>query len=112
TLQYRAVTDPLFEFKDPPPIEHEEAAFRLRLEDGKLRVEMKNHHATTESAREVVEPLLGDRRGAQPGTPRDVVRVRPARAHRPEPATPWRHRSTRDVQRQDQRRSPREDHFA
>jgi len=58
TLHYRVVTDPLFEFKDPPPIEHEEAAFRLRLEDGKLRVEMKNHHATTESAREVVEPLL------------------------------------------------------
>ena len=58
TLQYRVVTDPLFEFKDPPPIEHEEAAFRLRLEDGTLRVEMKDHYATEAEARDVVDPFL------------------------------------------------------
>lgn len=58
-LHYRLVTDPeLFEFENPPPIEHDEPAFRLRLEDGTLRAEMKDHLATAENAREVVEPLL------------------------------------------------------
>jgi hypothetical protein len=58
-LHYRVVTDRAsFEFKDAPPVEHEEAAFSLRLEDDKLRVDMKGHHATPESAREVVDPFL------------------------------------------------------
>jgi hypothetical protein len=58
-LHYRVVTDSeSFEFKDPPPVEAEEAAFRLRLEAGNLRVEMKVQHATAESARSVVDPFL------------------------------------------------------
>jgi len=58
-LHYRLVTDPeSFEFKNPPAVQYDGSAFRFRLEDGRLRAEMKDHHATADSAREVVEPFL------------------------------------------------------
>src|SRR5712692_5341195 len=58
-LYYRLVTDTAtFEFKGAPPVDHTEAAFSLLLEDGKLRVEMREHHATLEGAREIVDPFL------------------------------------------------------
>jgi hypothetical protein len=61
SLIYRMKADPLFvTFDHPPPLEHEAEAFRPRLEDGVLKVAMKEHHATRESARTRVEDFLTD----------------------------------------------------
>ena len=43
---------------DAPPITHEEAAFRVVLEDGTARFELKEHHATEEEALERVRPYV------------------------------------------------------
>lgn len=52
------VTGPRFEFRGAQPIESDEAAFRVRLEEATLRVEMKEHHSTAQSAQDVVDPYL------------------------------------------------------
>ncbi len=56
SLRYRLEVNEAFgRFEAPPPLEHENAAYRMRLADGVLTVEMKEHHATLESARQQVE---------------------------------------------------------
>jgi len=57
-LVYRLETDETVAFDDPPPLEHETDAFRVRLADGVLRVEMKEHHPSEQCARERVEPYV------------------------------------------------------
>lgn len=58
-LHYRVVTDINFVFReDAPPVDGELPAFRFRLVDGGLRVEMKEHHGSRGSAEGVVRPFL------------------------------------------------------
>lgn len=57
-LHYTLGVEERRDYVDPPPVERETDAFRIHLEDGHLTVEMQEHHATEESAREVVEPYL------------------------------------------------------
>jgi hypothetical protein len=97
-LQYKLHTREHLSFKAPAPLDGETDAFRMRLADGALTFEMKEHHATEESARKRVEPWLRaweidtdlrdgrgsirfkfdrsqiiDRNPPPPGSPRDVV---------------------------------------
>jgi hypothetical protein len=58
SLHYRLETGPQLAFNDPPPVEKETDAFSLRLANGQLRIEMKDHFATAEAARLEVEPFL------------------------------------------------------
>lgn len=59
SLRYRLEVDEAHgRFENPPPLDHETDAYRMRLEDGSLTVEMKEHHATAESARRRVEDDL------------------------------------------------------
>jgi hypothetical protein len=46
------------EFQNPPPIERENDAFKLRLEEGIATVWLKEHHSSPDSARPVVEKYL------------------------------------------------------
>ena len=43
---------------DAPPIDHEEPEFRVTLNDGTVRFELKEHHATEEAAMEAVLPYI------------------------------------------------------
>ena len=43
---------------DAPPIQHQEEAFRVTLEDGTVRFELEEHHATEEGALESVLPYV------------------------------------------------------
>ena len=43
---------------NPPPIERETAAFRMRLADGVATFQMKEHHSSEDSARQVVDEYL------------------------------------------------------
>ncbi len=55
-LSYRLTVDETYgRFENPSPLEHETDVYRMRLEGGVLTVEMKEHHATVESAKERVE---------------------------------------------------------
>ena len=58
-LRYRVITDEAVAFDNPPPVERETEAFRMRLADGIVTLEMKDHHSSEEAAREHVEPYLG-----------------------------------------------------
>ena len=58
TLIYRIETDETVVFDNPEPLERETEAFRMRLADGVLRLEMKEHHASEQSARGRVEPHI------------------------------------------------------
>lgn len=58
SLVYRVETPESVTYSSPPPVEGDLPAFRYRLADGVLRVEMKEHHATVETARERVEEFL------------------------------------------------------
>lgn len=58
TLCYRVETAPDSSFVKPPPVDFETLAFKLRLENGIARVEMKEHHASEDSARVSVEEFL------------------------------------------------------
>ncbi len=57
SLTYHLETGDTVTF-DAPPLVHEADLFTLRLEDDVLTVEMKEHFAKVEDAREAVEPLL------------------------------------------------------
>jgi len=57
-LHYRLVTGETLAFKNAPPVERATEAFRLRLADDRLAVEMKEHYATERQATEQVEPDL------------------------------------------------------
>jgi len=55
-LRYRLTVDETYgRFENPPPLEHGTDAYQMRLESGVLTVEMKEHHATVESAKERVD---------------------------------------------------------
>ena len=58
SLRYRVETDKTVRFDNPPPVERETKAFRMRLSDGTVTFEMKKHYASKETARECVEPYL------------------------------------------------------
>jgi hypothetical protein len=58
-IRYRLEVDELYgRFENPPPLDHETDAYRMRLENGVLTIEMKEHHPTVDSARGKVEPDL------------------------------------------------------
>lgn len=58
SLRYRLITDDTTSFDDPPPVERETDAFRLRLADGIVAVEMVEHYPSEQAARERVEPYF------------------------------------------------------
>lgn len=58
SLQYRLQTSEGLKFTNPPPLAYDERRFTCRLENDHLTVEMKEHHASVASAREVVGPFL------------------------------------------------------
>ncbi len=57
-LYYRLETGQQLAFSNPHPMEHETAAFSLRLADGQLKVGMKDHYATEGEARLAVKKYL------------------------------------------------------
>jgi hypothetical protein len=57
-LRYRLETGPQLSFNDPPPVERELDSFTIRLNNGHVHVEMKDHFATVAAARLEVEPFL------------------------------------------------------
>lgn len=57
-LRYLVVPAENVSFDEPPPVESETEAFRMRLADGIATFEMLEHHTSEESARERVEPYL------------------------------------------------------
>jgi hypothetical protein len=60
-LRYRLKVNPSqLSFESPPPLFQEYDAFGIRLENGILTVEMKEHHASVESAKEKVEGFIRD----------------------------------------------------
>src|SRR5271166_5419757 len=58
TLTYHVVKPDHVTYHNPPPINGDLPAFRYRLENDVLTAEMKEHHATVETARECVEDFL------------------------------------------------------
>jgi hypothetical protein len=57
-LHYRIKHTEYCDYNKAPPLEHDEAGFSIRVEKNEARVVMKSHHATSESARDVVESFL------------------------------------------------------
>ncbi len=57
-LYYQLVTGEQLAFNSPPPMECEAGAFSLCLDDGQLKVRMKDHYATDTAARLAVGPYL------------------------------------------------------
>jgi hypothetical protein len=61
SLIYRVeANSEVIRFENPPPLVYETTAFRLRLEDGALTIEMKEHYPTVQKARTCVESYLKD----------------------------------------------------
>ena len=57
-LQYRLETDPNVTFQNPPPVEAETEAFRVRLDKGAATFELKDHFPSEEAARRVVDAYV------------------------------------------------------
>lgn len=58
-LRYRLKVNPSqLIFESPPPLFQEYDAFHIRLENGTLTVEMKEHHASVKSAKEKIEGFI------------------------------------------------------
>jgi hypothetical protein len=57
-LHYTLRTAEHVSFNYTPPVDRDTPSYRIRLEGGKLTAEMKDHHATTESAVRAVDPFL------------------------------------------------------
>ena len=57
-LYYRLETGRQLAFNEPTPLEKVADAFSLRLANGQLRVEMKDHFATADAARLKVDPYM------------------------------------------------------
>jgi hypothetical protein len=57
-LKYNLRTDSMLEFKNASPVEAETDHFRLRLSEEGVSVDLKEHHATVETARQRVEQYL------------------------------------------------------
>jgi hypothetical protein len=59
SLRYTLDVDEVYgRFDNPPPMVHETDAYLMRLDSGVLTVDLKEHHATAESARARIEPDL------------------------------------------------------
>jgi len=58
SLHYTLETGQQLVFNDPPPVERELDSFIIRLDNGRLHVEMKDHFSTVVAARLEVEPFL------------------------------------------------------
>ncbi|QDU31085.1 hypothetical protein ETAA8_62380 [Anatilimnocola aggregata] len=58
SLHYQLETQATIKFDDPPPLDGNQTEFAYRLESGRLTVMMKQHCATEEAARNIVEPFL------------------------------------------------------
>jgi hypothetical protein len=58
TLIYRVETEPTLVFDNPPPVEHQTRAFKIRLADGIVTVTMQEHHASEESACRTADAFL------------------------------------------------------
>jgi hypothetical protein len=58
SLTYQLEVGETLTFNTPPPLDHDTEHFALRLENGTLTVSMKEHHSTTRSARDRVDPFL------------------------------------------------------
>jgi hypothetical protein len=57
-LHYRVTHADCVDFKKASPLEHEETGFSVRIEDNRAKIVMKDHHPTTELARDAIEPFL------------------------------------------------------
>jgi hypothetical protein len=57
-LHYRVATGESVAFDNPPPLERDTEAFRIRLADGVLAIEMKEHYASETEARKRVQPYI------------------------------------------------------
>lgn len=57
-LNYRLETGPQLTLDNPPPVERELDSFIVRVDDGRVRVVMKDHFSTVVAARLEVEPFL------------------------------------------------------
>jgi len=41
-----------------PPLEHQEPGFNIRIENARVRIDMRDHYAAVQEARATVEPFL------------------------------------------------------
>lgn len=57
-LHYAVTHSERVNYDTAEPLEHEEPGFRVQIENGRARIEMKDHHPTAESARAAAEPFL------------------------------------------------------
>lgn len=57
-VRYQLVPPEIVQYENPPPVQWETEAFRMRLEDGIARFEMKEHHCSEEAARERIDKYL------------------------------------------------------
>jgi len=57
-LRYRVKHAEDVDYSKAKPLEHEEAGFQIRIENGRAEITMKSHHATAQTARDEVEPFL------------------------------------------------------
>jgi hypothetical protein len=57
-LYYRLSHRDHVDYSKTRPLSHDEAGFRLRMERGKVEIQLTGHHATVDSARAAVEPFL------------------------------------------------------
>ena len=57
-LKYKLVTGETVSYNSPTPVVFSDPGFDLRLENGILTVDMKEHHATVGSADERLRPTL------------------------------------------------------
>lgn len=57
-LHYRVTTGESVAFDNPQPLERETEAFRIRLADGVLTIEMKEHYVSETEVRKRVQPYI------------------------------------------------------
>ncbi len=54
-LNYSIKHDSSVDYSEALPLDHEEEAFRIRIEDKLVRLELKEHYPTEEAARQAVD---------------------------------------------------------
>ena len=57
-LHYRIDHGDAFDYSEAEPLDHEESRFRLRVEDRKVKFELKEHFATEKQAREALAKYI------------------------------------------------------
>ena len=58
TLQYRIEHDQSVDYSRAKPVDHDEEDFSIRIEDNRVRFDMKVHVATVDSAKDAVESYI------------------------------------------------------